>query len=262
MKCFVINLPAACERRAAIDREFRKVGLPYELWPAVDGHDLLDKDLRAIDRSARLRAGLAPLDSMAAACLLSHLSVFRRMEESGDDMVAIFEDDARLHPDVPDVLEALDGKADKFDVVKLNRTDRLLPYFPVYRLMESHGLGRVKYQDHGAYGYVITRHAAAHLLERFPRPVHEIDWIVPRFWENGLQKVLYVDPPVVFHDDILPSHIEHDRVESRLKYRRLMRRNPLIFAQRVRAALRRSLRRFYLFRKLRQRDRYIDPSSF
>ena len=262
MKCFVINLPAACERRVAIDREFRKVGLPYELWPAVDGHDLAEKDLRAIDRGGRLRAGLAPLDTMAAACLLSHLSVFRQLEESGDDMVAIFEDDARLHPDLPDVLEALDGKANKFDVVKLNRTDRLLPYFPVYQFMRSHGLGRVKYQDHGAYGYVITRRAAAHLLERFPRPVHEIDWIVPRFWENGLQRVLYVDPPVVFHDDILPSYIEDDRVESRLKYRRLMRRNPLIFAQRMRAALRRSVRRYYLFRKLRKRDRDIDPSSF
>lgn len=262
MKCLVINLPAACERRTAIDREFRKVGLPYELWPAVDGHDLVDKDLQAIDRGARLRAGLAPLDTMAAACLLSHLSVFRQLQESGDDMVAIFEDDARLHPDLPHVLDALEGKADKFDVVKLNRSYRLVPYFPVYRFMESHSLGRVKYQDHGAYGYVITRRAAAHLLERFPRPVHEIDWIVPRFWENGLDQVLYVDPPVVFHDDILPSYIEHDRVESRVKYRRLMRRNPMVFAQRVRAATRRSLRRYYLFRRLRKRDHYIDPTSF
>ena len=262
MKCFVINLPDACERRVAIDREFRKVGLPYELWPAVDGHDLTDKDLRAIDRGSRLRAGLAPLDTMAAACLLSHLAVFRRLQESGDDMVAIFEDDARLHPDLPDVLEALDGRADKFDVVKLNRSCQPTPYFPLYRFMRSHSLGRVKYQDHGAYGYVITRHAAAHLLERFPRPVHEIDWIVPRFWENGLRYVLYVDPPVVFHDDILPSHIEQDRVESRLKYRRLMRRNPLVFVQRMRAALRRSLRRYYLFRRLRESDRNIDPSGF
>lgn len=262
MKCFVINLPGACERRVAIDREFRKVGLPYELWPAVDGHDLTDKDLQSIDRRGRLHAGLAPLDSMAAACLLSHLAVFRQLIESGDDMVAIFEDDARLHPDLPDVLEALDGKAEKFDVVKLNRSYRLLRFFPVYQFMRSHSLGRVKYQDHGAYGYVITRHAAARLLERFPRPVHEIDWIVPRFWENGLRYVLYVDPPVVFHDDILPSHIEHDRVESRLRYRRLMRRNPLVFAQRMRAALRRSVRRFYLFRRLRKTDRDIDPSSF
>ena len=262
MKCFVINLPAACERRMAIDREFRKVALPYELWPAVDGRDLPDAELRAIDRRERLRAGLAPLDTMAAACLLSHLSIFRQLVASGEDMVAIFEDDARLHPDLPDVLEALDGKADKFDVVKLNRSYRLLPYFPVYRFMRSHSLGRVRYQDHGAYGYVITKNAAAHLLEQFPRPVHEIDWIVPRFWENGLNQVLYVDPPVVFHDDILPSYIEQDRVESRAAYRRLMRRSPGIVAQRIRAALRRSVRRYYLFRRLRKIDRATDPASF
>ena len=262
MKCFVINLTAACERRVAIDREFRKIGLPYELWPAVDGHDLTEKDLRAIDRGGRLRAGLAPLDTMAAACLLSHVSVFRHLQETGDDMAAIFEDDARLHPDLPDVLKALEGKADRFDVVKLNRSYRTLSYFPVYQFMDSHSLGRVKYQDHGAYGYVITRHAAAHLLQRFPRPVHEIDWIIPRFWENGLQKIMYVDPPVVFHDDILPSYIDHGRVDSRLQYRRLMRRNPSVFGQRLRAAVLRSVRRFYLFRKLRKTDREIDPFSF
>ena len=198
MRCVVINLPLAEERREAIQGEFEKVGLPYELWPAISGFDLTDETKRSVNHEARDRVGLRRMDFASVACLLSHLSVFRHLVESRDDMVAVFEDDARLHPDLPDVLDALKGKADKFDVIKLQRRHVHLPHYPVYQLLRSHSLGRVKYQDTGADGYVITRHAAAHLLDRFPRPVHEIDWIIPRYWENGLRHVLYVNPPSFF----------------------------------------------------------------
>ena len=68
-------------------------------------------------------------------------------------MVAIFEDDARLHPDLPDLpdaLDALDGTAEKFDIVKLQRNGAP-PYYPVYQLLPSRSLGRVRYYDRGGY---------------------------------------------------------------------------------------------------------------
>ena len=151
MRCLVINLPLAWERREAIEHEFSKVGLTCELWPAVDGHRLTDEDHRAIDHDGRRRLGLRPLDSSSVACLLSHLSVVRHLAESEDDMVASFEDDAKLHPDLPDVLDALDGKAEKFDIVKLQRNGSP-PYYPVYQLLPSHSLGRVRYYDRGGTG--------------------------------------------------------------------------------------------------------------
>ena len=33
--------------------------------------------------------------------------------------------------------------------------------------------------------------------------------------------VLYVNPPVVYHDDVLPSYIEAKRLQARLAHRRL-----------------------------------------
>ena len=260
MRCIVINLPVAWERREAIDYEFRKVGLEYELWTAVDGHRLTESDRAAIDHRARARLGLPPMDDSSIACLLSYLAIFRHLVESADEMVAVFEDDARFHFTLPDVLDTLEGKADKFDVVKLQRL-KSVPYFPVYQL-GAHSIGRVRYHDPGAYEYVITRHAAAHLLERFPRLVHEIDWIIPRFWENGLKNVLYVNPPVVAHDDMLPSYIEGKRLRVRVEHHGRMLTYPSLAVRRLCVGAQRRWRRWRRFRELRRLDRDIDPFGF
>ena len=90
MRCIVINLPVAWERREAIDHEFRKVGLEYEIWNAVDGHSLSDSDRAIIDHRARTRLGRRPMDDSSIACLLSHFAILRELAESGDDMVAVF----------------------------------------------------------------------------------------------------------------------------------------------------------------------------
>ena len=262
MRRIVISLLSAEERRASIKEEFRRVDLTYELWPAKDGFRLTDEEERTIDHAARDRLGVRRLDNASVGCLLSHLSVLRHLVESGDDMVAVFEDDARLHPNVPYVLEAIEGKAEKFDVIKLQRFHRSLSFHNVYHLARSHCLGRVKYHDPGAYGYVITRRAAAHLLERFPRPVHEIDWVLARYWENGLRNVFYLDPPVVFHDDMLPSHIASSRLAARVEHRLRRSRNPLAMTRRLAAGVNRQAQRWFQFRALRRQDLTLDPHGF
>ena len=237
MRCLVINLYWSWERQEAVQGEFRKVGLNYELWPAVDGSRLTEEHHQAIDHDTRRRLGLRPLDAPSIACLLSHLSVFRELVQSGEDMLAVFEDDARLHTDLPTVLDALEGKANKFGIIRLQRRNGSAPYYPVYQIQPPYSLGRVKYHDRGADGYVITRHAAEHLLERFPRMYWEIDWLIPRFWDTGLDKVLYLNPPIVFHDGILPSYIEPKRLPERIAHRRRVRRNVNIAARRFYAGV-------------------------
>lgn len=262
MRCIVINLPLAWERREAIESEFRRAGLDYELWPAISGFDLTDDIKNSVDHETRDHLGMRRLDDATVGCGLSHMAVFRHLLESGDEMVAVFEDDARLHPDLPDVLDALSGKAQNFDIIKLQRRYTHLTYVPVYQLLPSYSLGRVRYSDVGAYGYVITRHAAAHLLQRFPHPVHEIDWIIPRFWENGLRHVFYVNPPVVFHDDILPSYIDGHSERTRTVLRAQVRRDPRIAVRRLTAGMARHYRRWRGFQALRCMDRGIDPFGF
>ena len=261
VRCLVINLPRACGRREAIDREFGKVGLAYELWPAVDGHRLTDEDHGVIDYEGRARCGLHVLDDASVACLLSHLAVFRHLVVSEDDMLAVFEDDARLHPDLPHVLDALEGKAEKFDIVKLERRTET-PYFPVHRLLRSHSLGRLRYYEHGSCGYVVTRHAAEHLLRRYPTTYWEIDLLIGQFWDNDLENVLHVDPPVVLHDDENPSDIERERWQARMENRRLRRRNVVVAARRLHFRAQHRVRQWLRFRELRRRDSSVDPFDF
>lgn len=256
MECFAINLPLAWERREAIDSEFRKVGLDYELWPATEAFKISPEQQQAVDRITRRRRGFGELDASSHACLLSHLGIFQRLVDSNEAMAAVFEDDARLHPDLPEVLAAIEGNAGKFDVIKLQRTPVIpRPYYPVYELVEGYTFGRVRYAEFGAYGYVITKDAAAHLLERFPRPVFEIDWIMPRFWENGLDRVFYLNRPVVFHDDMLPSYIEGTRRVARTAHRSRLTHNPLIKVWQMLVSACRALVRWYRFRALRRGDR-------
>ena len=254
MRCVVISLPDAAARQASIDREFRKVGLDYDLWPAIDGSRLSAADRSAVNHVARARLGLFDLDDPTIACLLSHLAALRHFVESGDGLAAVFEDDARLDPNLPAVLSALEGEAGRFDVVKLQRRWNWKTYLPVCRILPSHTIGRVRFHDIGGYGYVITRGAARQLLECRVRH-WEIDQLIGRFWDTGLKKVLYVDPPVVFHDGALPSHIAGSRSVGIMEHRRLRRRNPLAEGRRLWAMVVRQVRRGWHWRRVRRADR-------
>ena len=256
MRCVVINLPVARERREAIGREFEKVGLDYEIWRAVDGSRLTEEELGSADNETRHRLGYDAMDHPALACLLSHTAALRSLADSEDEMIAVFEDDAILHPDVAGVLAALEEQPEGFDVVKLQRSpDCRRAYFPVRPLGPGHTLGRLRFHDFGCYGYVITRGAARRILERFPRPVFEIDWIVPRYWENGLERIYYLDPPVVFHNDALPSYIEPQRAAAGAAVRARRRRHPGFACRKLCSHFLGEVRKRRGFRKLRMMDR-------
>ena len=197
--------------------------------------------------------------------LLSHTSVFRELIKSGADMAAIFEDDCLLSPDIHDVLAALEAGPQDFDAVMLHerggRRDPVKRFRPVRQVTPTHVMGRVRFHDYGAFGYVITRRGAEHMLREFPRPVHEIDWILPRFWENGMLNVHYLNPPVVFHNSSLPSYIASARSSSRTAMRRALRARPGLFVWRVVLSGVRSVRRWLAWRKLRRFDRLANAGS-
>ena len=259
VNCYVISLRRAWERREHITNEFRRVNLSFQFFDAIDGTRLSDETLAAVDRETRRKRVMPPLDDSALACLLSHMSVFREVVDSGADMAAIFEDDCLLSPDIHDVLGALESGPTDFDAVMLHqrggRRDPIKRFRPVRPVTSGHVMGRVRFHDFGAFGYVITRAGVEHMLRAFPRPVHEIDWILPRFWENGMLNVHYLNPPVVFHNSSLPSYIEHARQRSRSEMRQVLRARPALFLWRLAVGGIRSLRRWLAWRRIRKLDR-------
>ena len=77
---------------------------------------------------------------------------------------------------------------------------------------------------------------------------------MPRFWENGLDRVFYLNRPVVFHDDMLPSYIEGTRRAARGVHRSRITRNPLIKVWQMLVSACHALVRWHRFWALRRDD--------
>ena len=218
MKLFVINLAKAEKRRRRMEQQFASLGLEATFHRALDAQELTPEHYAQVDRETRRRLGLWPQADGSVANWISQRQVMREIVGNGPETVAIFEDDAVLSADLPEVLDALERRPFAFDIVKLNRRSLKKTFVPVSVLTTGHQVGRVRYSDYGNEGYVMTRDAARHFLENTPKMIWEIDQALPRFWESGLN-VFYLDPPVVSLDERSESQIERYRELSRQKQR-------------------------------------------
>ena len=218
MRAFVINLARADARRHRMRQQLVELGLEAEFHEAVDGRQLTSEQYDQVDRDTRRRMGLKPQADGSIANWLSQRQVMQEVVNDGPEIIAIFEDDAELSPELPSVLHALERCPLAFDVIKLNRRTPGKPFVPCMQLATGHRVGRVRYHDFGCEGYVITRTASRRFLDATPKMMWEIDQAINNYWENGLN-VFYLDPPVVFHGGQSDSQIEADRSLSRQQHR-------------------------------------------
>ena len=237
-----------------MDVEFKRIGLDYEISPAVDARTLTHRQRAFADQERRRTVGLYSISDGSLANTLSHRAAMEHFLESGPDVMAVFEDDARFDAALTGVLEALAATSSTFDIVKLQRRNFRRPFIPSTRLSTGHRLGRVRFADYGSERFVITRDAAKHLLERTPRMFRDFDHALSYFWENGLN-VFYVDPPVVWEDQTSSSLIEETRSKGRLAHRRVRRRQPAVLVRHIAFTILRDVKRRKAFRRLLRSDR-------
>ena len=197
MKIVVISLERAAGRRRQVVAGLKALGLEFELYPAIDGHNLTPEHKASIDRAGFRRSG-RPIRMGSVANWLSQRAVLIDFVENGPGVMAVFEDDAAFSPELPAVLDALRDAETPFGIVFLNRGPRSRRFTPHARLRTGHRLGWVRFSHFGSQGYVITREAARRFLERNPLVSTGIDRALARYWHHGLA-VYRLDPPVV-HD--------------------------------------------------------------
>jgi glycosyl transferase family 25 len=209
MLTLVINLARAENRREAIARRLNELGAPFEFFTATDGRALSDAERTKVDDTRRRRYSRYPLTPNEIACGLSHVRAMREMLNKGLPMAAILEDDAVLTDDFTDVLKALESGGDDFDFVFLQtptKRGKKRAFVPLKKITSRNALGRVKYMNMRATGYVVTRKGAEKFLSQAEPFVHAIDMALHRYWENGLD-IYGLQNPVVGHDDAAPSTI-------------------------------------------------------
>lgn len=171
IKIYVINLPRCRERREHILAECARFGLEPEIFPGVDVMALNETELRRLvfepDRN--------PLTPPEVACVLSHLGIYRDMVEKNIPHAMILEDDSVFRTDPRPLLAGLEClRADAPEVYLLTHRSNQ------YISGEQRSIGAVRFyrgwNGVGANGYVITKSAAANILQ-FQTPIKCVcDW--------------------------------------------------------------------------------------
>lgn len=114
---FVINLQRRPDRLARVQAEFERVGVNFE---RVQGIDAMAKDPTSTsdwNGGLKFRPRVASGQS-SYCCLLSHLSVLRRIVDEGISLAMVCEDDVRLSADILHLLSLGDCLPDELGLLQ------------------------------------------------------------------------------------------------------------------------------------------------
>jgi glycosyl transferase, family 25 len=201
MKVFVINLDKDVARRDSIVRQCSGIALDFEIAKGVYGA-AMSTDARARDyedRKARWRLARS-MSPAEIGCALSHINVYRRMEEERIEAALILEDDVVLPPELPSVL---------LDADRLLSRNRPEVWLLSPGRGKAGGGGRTlmggKYQvqeylaGHFASSYVLNL-AAARSLRAELYPVGDVADCWGRLARYRVAHIFVVSPPVIEQD--------------------------------------------------------------
>ena len=207
MKSYVLNLERATQRRHDAEIEFNKYGIEFQFVNGLDWLEITDEDViekvhpQYISKLAQRKALNLRLYLVA---WLNTQRIWQKALSEGEQVVAIFDDDAKLTHDTKSVLESIFDLKHRgqfeFDIVFLYNGKPKNKILPIYDVNREYKLGLIKYDSIGSVGYVITREAIESLLLRFPSMVDVVDVFLHSYWINGLRTYV-LTPQVVLHDD-------------------------------------------------------------
>ena len=166
---YVIHASVAVERKNAILENFHKYGIEPQFFEAVMGNKLSPQQLEKL----HVDTGIMSLGEVG--CTLPHLGIYRKLLESQEPYVFVFEDDAYLNAeffrDLSDLMHFLDNHPEPI-------------VFLLHKVI-AHTKTRVKragkpfirhcLAGSGGYGYAINRKAAENMLRLHTFPRMEID---------------------------------------------------------------------------------------
>ena len=197
-----INLEKDALRRTRMVEQSKTLGLSAQRLDAVYWADLDEKiQTQHCSPALNQRQYFKPLGNGEKGCYASHVLAWQQLLASDAPALVVLEDDVRLLPNFPSVLQAIaDLPPQSWDMVKLygREHEKIAQQMP----LADTGVQLITYRRVPSFAaaYVISRAGAQKLLASrvpFGRPV-DVDM---RFWfENGV-RTFGVFPSVVALDD-------------------------------------------------------------
>jgi GR25 family glycosyltransferase involved in LPS biosynthesis len=193
-----INLDRSKDRNESLKKELKKLPpLPTYRWRAVDGKELSEKDILALDVPHWARPDFAPKDKTKQraneiACFLSHRTLLEHLQKRGgnpEDGHLILEDDIQIYPDLVSKWNtALQGLDRDWDMI-------FLGYSIEKEVFEVENNLGVPESLAGTYAYAVKHKSIPKILDTLEVIYDPIDEVYSR--EIGTLNILAFEVPLV-----------------------------------------------------------------
>ena len=195
---FVINLEKSADRRANMTAQLTPLHIDYTFFKATNGHALDIDTMPIYDKMRRRLYFGRGLTKGEIGCLLSHKAVYQHMVDNNIDRAIIFEDDVSIEPNFPQLIHEIIAAPVQWDLI------RFLAYDKVQKIgrdvfvlpTKPHTLARIPTTSGGAYGYLLTQHAARTLLHHLQKTELPVDMLHGYVWRTGLETFILRPSPV------------------------------------------------------------------
>jgi glycosyl transferase family 25 len=194
---YLINLDTDKDRLEFMDSQFKELGIAYERFPAIRGK-ALPHWLAPYFTGSDLSRG-------EIGCYASHLSVMRQVELSGKPGL-VFEDDERIKPEFPDLLEEILSLALPFDILRISSIRKKRIILTQAELSGDYRIVRYLRIPMNTGAYLITPAGARRFIEWKTQRTAPIDFDLARVWEHKV-KTLGIWPEPVLHNVLASSSI-------------------------------------------------------
>lgn len=212
MQILIINLPKSKDRLIFQQQQFAKLGLDFEVLPAVSIADITEQQYEA-----QAFGWQRPLRKVELACFLSHKTAWERVIELNQPCL-ILEDDAVLAKNSRQVLDAiLQLQISDIDLINLEVRGRkkIISKQEKINLLDAQFKLFELYQDRtGAAGYILYPSGANKLINRLKHTTPAIaDGFICASYELAS---LQIEPALIIQEDQLVIYgvVDHLRLDS------------------------------------------------
>ncbi len=236
MDVYLINLDRSPERLQFFQQQADALGVEFKRLSAVDGRKL-SKETLAAEISPEFE--FQPVNAGETGLFMSHKAAWQLLRASGKPHAAVFEDDVQMSLSMRQVLDAIDGLQQDFDIIKLETTLRRVVCSRTACVLRSGDTLQPLLSWHGGTaGYVISAAGAGKLLQWKQRVADPVDQVMfnPMSRFSSRLKILQLNPAACIQKDILDaahSTAFGTTIDRHVTGGKLFRHGPLIDMRRM-----------------------------
>jgi len=183
VKILVISLKRSLDRRKQVEREMKKISLPWSFLDAVDGSALAETPVEYKPRKVELLQGYA-LTPNEIGCYLSHKEAWKYCVRQNVPTL-ILEDDFVLYPNFEEVLKTILESDRDWNFLRLQG----LYEVPCETLFAKSGVSFVRNKGDavGATAYLLKPNIARQLVKHSADIYEPVDHFLEHHQKHGLE---------------------------------------------------------------------------